>query len=273
MALRGATAAAVAAAAVAIGARAPPANAVRPAAVTTLATHRATLPLRSIDVVIVVFHSGQPGARWSACDHVAGAAGRPTNRIEPMLSSTRGSWLSVKAFIFNCGTSIASEPSMDSHLDVYLNDHFAGAVAALEILETLEHHPDAPHLNRFAAELRSAIANDRDELELLMRRADIEKSTTRRAVGWLSEKAAELKVRVDDPRGGALRAFELIEIVALGIDGKRALWSALATVAVGVPELRDTDFTRLSQRAEEQRQAIEIHRLEWAKAALTQRSS
>jgi hypothetical protein len=170
----------------------------------------------------------------------------------------------------------ALTPSMDTphtRLAVYLNDHLAGAVSALEILETLEQQPDAPDLNRFAAELRTEIAEDRDELERLMCRADIAQSTARRAAAWISEKAVELKVRVDDPNGGSLRIFELIEIVALGIDGKRALWAALATAAAGVPALKGVDYSRLSERADAQRQTTEVRRLQWATTALSRRSS
>jgi methyl-accepting chemotaxis protein len=159
-----------------------------------------------------------------------------------------------------------------THLATYLSDHLAGAAAALEILETLEKRPDAPELNRFAAELGKAIAEDRDELAQLMRRAGLTVSSVRRAAGWISEKAAELKVHIDDPLDGSLRTFELIEIVAQGIDGKRALWAALAKIATGMPQLQ-ADYPRLSQRADSQRQAIEDRRLQWATAALTRTSS
>jgi hypothetical protein len=159
-----------------------------------------------------------------------------------------------------------------THLGVYLNDHLAGAVFAIEILGTLEQHPDARDLNAFAAELRTAITEDRDELEQLMRRAEIPKSTARRAAGWITEKATELKVRVDDPKGGSLRIFELLELVALGMDGKRALWAALSAVADGLPALRGVDYTRLSDRAGAQRRAIEVRRLQWATTALTRKA-
>ena len=58
----------------------------------------------------------------------------------------------------------------EQHLATYLNDHLAGAVAALELLEHLgKAHADTP-TGRFAAELRADIAADRKELEALMAR-------------------------------------------------------------------------------------------------------
>jgi hypothetical protein len=154
-----------------------------------------------------------------------------------------------------------------------LNDHLAGAVAALEMLELLEQHHDAPELSEFAAKLRTEVAQDRDHLERLMRDANVAVSGARRAAAWISEKAAELKLRVDDPGGGPLRIFELLEAVSLGIDGKRALWVAMASAADGVAALQGVDYPRLSQRAEAQRHAIEIHRLQWASRALRKKSS
>jgi hypothetical protein len=153
-----------------------------------------------------------------------------------------------------------------TNLAVYLNDHLAGAAAALESLDVLSKHPDAPELNAFAIELRTAIAEDRDTLQAMMRSANISPSAGRQAAGWIGEKMAEMKVWIDDPADGALRAFELLELVALGIDGKRGLWITLNTAML--PELRGADYARLLQRAESQREAIEKHRLQWGRKVL-----
>jgi hypothetical protein len=153
-----------------------------------------------------------------------------------------------------------------NHLAVYLNDHLAGAAAALQTLDMLATHPDAAELNRIATELRTAIAEDREALEAIMRRVGVPSSGVRQAVGWIGEKAAELKVRVDDRSDGLLRIFELLEFVALGIDGKRALWAVLRAAAV--PELEGVDYETLSRRADAQRATIEALRLQWGTAAL-----
>jgi hypothetical protein len=54
------------------------------------------------------------------------------------------------------------------------------------------------------------------------------------------------------------------EAVALGIEGKRALWRALAAAAEVSPAFQVADYERLTQRAEEQRQRVETVRLEAA---------
>jgi hypothetical protein len=158
----------------------------------------------------------------------------------------------------------------DDHIATYLNDHLAGSVVALELLERLEAaHQGAP-LESFIAELRTDVEADRKELESLMSALQISESRTRKASAWIAEKFTELKLRFDDPAAdGDLRLLESIEAVALGIDGKRALWRSLAAAAAaGAPKLQMLDYERLEHRAEEQRSRIEAVRLDAAKKAL-----
>jgi hypothetical protein len=73
---------------------------------------------------------------------------------------------------------------------------------------------------------------------------------------------------LDDRTTGALRLLESVEAVALGIEGKLALWRGLSAAAETTPELRAVDYERLLQRASEQRRRIEAIRLEAAKSVL-----
>jgi hypothetical protein len=156
----------------------------------------------------------------------------------------------------------------DKHLATYLNDHLAGAAGALELLEHLEAAYTGTDIGRFAAELRTEIKADQQELERLMQRLDVAESHTRKAAAWFAEKVSELKLRLDDPGDGALRLFQSLEALSLGIEGKRGLWRALAAAAEDQPALRLADYEHLIQRAEEQRRLVESVRLEAAKKAL-----
>jgi hypothetical protein len=152
------------------------------------------------------------------------------------------------------------------HLAIYLNDHLAGSVAALEILEHLEAEATdlAPHL----AKLRTDIETDRQELRTLMHRLGISESRVRKVGSWIVEQLTEVKLEVDDESGGALRRLERLEAVALGIHGKSALWSALNAAAAIAPELRGPDYQYLIQQAEDQRTRVEVFRLQAASSAL-----
>lgn len=156
----------------------------------------------------------------------------------------------------------------NTHLATYLNDHLAGSVIALEMLGHIEAAQAGTAVQPAAAELRADIAADRHELEELMGRLGVAQSGPRKAMAWLSEKAAQLKLRLDDKTSGALHLLEALEAVATGVEGKKALWLSLAAAAEDVAALRIADYAALVRRAEDQRCRVEVLRLGAAKAAL-----
>ncbi len=154
------------------------------------------------------------------------------------------------------------------YLQIYLTDHLAGSVMAIDILTQLENSWTGTHLSGDLIELRADIETDRGELQMLMEKLQFNETVLRKAMGWVAGKLAEMKLRMKDKSDGPLRLLESIEAVALGIDGKMALWRALDVAAEGRPELQGLDYEHLAQRAEDQRQRAEIIRLSAAKAAL-----
>jgi hypothetical protein len=70
----------------------------------------------------------------------------------------------------------------------YLNDHLAGSVVALELLDYLIATHFKADLTAFFRQLHADIAADRDELQGLMKHLDIDESRTRKASAWLAEK-------------------------------------------------------------------------------------
>ena len=158
----------------------------------------------------------------------------------------------------------------NDHLSTYLNDHLAGAVAALDLLARLEAAQAGTPAASALAELRADIAADRQKLEALMARLEIDESRSRKALAWIAERATHLKLRLDDSSDGALARLEALDALAVGVEGKRALWQALAAAADGSPGLEGVDYDRLTQRADEQRDRIEVLRLEAARSALVE---
>ena len=154
------------------------------------------------------------------------------------------------------------------HLATYLNDHLAGSVVALELLEHLEATHSGDTLSNFFRELHADVSADREELERLMKELNIDQSRTRKASAWLAEKMTELKLGFDDPKAGALLLFESLEALSLGIEGKHSLWTAMEATAKESSSLQLTDYERLQQRAKEQRDRVEELRIKTAPTAL-----
>ena len=155
----------------------------------------------------------------------------------------------------------------NKHLAIYLNDHLAGATGALELLAHLqEAHADTP-VGAALAQLHSEIEAERQELERLIDRLQIRVSGPRKMGAWLGEKLAYIKLQLDDKASGAMRLFEGMEALSLGIQGKRGLWRVLAVESATLAELRGSDYDKLVQRSEDQHRRVEEMRLQAAKEA------
>jgi hypothetical protein len=120
-------------------------------------------------------------------------------------------------------------------LSIYLNDHLAGSVIALELLEQLQADASDRSFATTLTNLQAGIRADRQTLEDLMRQLQIDASQPRQALAWVTEKLGQVKLRIDDPEHGALRRMEALETIALGNAGTPALRRALATVSSQSP--------------------------------------
>jgi len=150
---------------------------------------------------------------------------------------------------------------MSENLGTYLNDHVAGSVLALELLNHLIDLPEAPD-RKLLTQLRIEIQEDQDVLRQLLRSVGAKESTARKAAAWLTEKLGRAKLRIDESGSGELRMLEGLETLALGIQGKLALWRSLATLEDAVPPLKTLDLARLQSRALEQFERVDRLRLD-----------
>jgi hypothetical protein len=151
------------------------------------------------------------------------------------------------------------------HLGTYLSDHLAGSVAALELFKRLKSANAGTPRGPVFADLLQEIERDQTALRNLLKELDFRESPTRKAAAWLAERFV-LKLLAKNP-GDKLVRFEQLEALALGIQGKRALWLALKAVAAQAPLFEPVDLMRLEQRAKEQHECVETIRLDAARDA------
>ena len=150
----------------------------------------------------------------------------------------------------------------------YLNDHLAGSVGALELLDRLVETQEGKPLHGFFQELRRDIEKDQEKLEELIQRLGAEESTVRKAGAWIAEKLSRPKLPLTDDGDGEHGLFLALEALALGITGKRLLWRALETASQSAPALASLDYRELERRASEQGERVEEKRLEFAQRVL-----
>ena len=149
-------------------------------------------------------------------------------------------------------------------LTIYLNDHLAGSVGALELIDHLiETYSEKP-LGKFFKDLRNEIDADQSSLKDLIEKLGEKESPVRQAGAWVAEKFSRSKIRLSDSEEGKMGLLHALESLTLGITGKRGLWTALSATADHLPRLRELDYARLERRAVEQFDRVEAKRLEIA---------
>jgi len=136
-------------------------------------------------------------------------------------------------------------------LSIYLNDHLAGATVGVNLA-----HRAAP--GAIAVE----IEEDRDALVQIMDRLGVGRDPVKLAVGWAAVQAARLRFAAVP-----LSGLEEIEALALGVEGKLALWQVLRHTHGDDPRLRGVDLDDLISRARSQRRTLERLRLRAADGA------
>jgi hypothetical protein len=155
-------------------------------------------------------------------------------------------------------------------LGVYLNDHLAGSAAGLELAEKLRDNNQGTELGKVVEALHRDIAQDREALEELMARLEVERHPVKEAAGWALEKLSRLRLNPALTGGADLTRLLETEALSLGIEGKLAMWLALKVAAdAGDARLAGNDFDRLIERARGQRRALEPHRIAAALASFS----
>ena len=153
-------------------------------------------------------------------------------------------------------------------LVTYLNDHLAGSVAALELVDRLTRLCRGTEREKIFRRLRDEIEEDQEVLRQLLQAIGGKESKVRKAAAWLTEKIGEAKLELDATGGGELRLLEALEALGLGIQGKLGLWRALEAASPGNPELGRLDLSRLERRARDQFERVETLRLQVARSAI-----
>jgi hypothetical protein len=154
---------------------------------------------------------------------------------------------------------------MNPDLTTYLHDHLAGANAAVEVIGLLQKHLGEPMRVSFLNSLSIEVQEDKQTLEAFLSTLAQRPSTIKDSAAWVSSRLVGFKVREGKRAFGA---FEALEFLALGIQGKLHLWKALERSAA-CGNVRDKpNFRLLIERAEAQHRNIEVLRLALATIAL-----
>jgi hypothetical protein len=153
----------------------------------------------------------------------------------------------------------------------YLQDHLAGSVAALQLMETLADHERGLPLEQKLRGLHYEVTEEQERLKAILARLEGEESPLKRAAAWLTEKLHRARLALVERADPALARLEGLESLSLGLQGKLALYRALEDVAAHEPRLGGYPFAALQARTLIQHAMVEQERMAAARAAFRDR--
>ena len=157
---------------------------------------------------------------------------------------------------------------MRDPLLTYLGDHAAGAAGAIDVLSSLVRRHRGTRTGAVLRNLLDEIRADDRTLRAFASTVGANGPRPKRLFGKAAGKLTRARLGSLAGTNQPFALFEALEMLAIGILGKRSLWRALGEVADARPEVRRLDLPELEARAEEQFARVEALRLETAPSAI-----
>lgn len=157
---------------------------------------------------------------------------------------------------------------MDTLLGIYLNDQLAMGVLWRELARRSARSNRGTPAGDALAEVAKQIAEDVETFREIMGRVGCRENPVKIWAALLLERLGRLKPNGRLTQYSPLSRFVELELLVMGIDSKKQLWTTLRDLAGLGTRLPDVDFERLIERAERQRQALEPARTRAGTSAL-----
>jgi len=161
-----------------------------------------------------------------------------------------------------------SAAATSKYLPIYLNDHLGGSTTGVELVSRIAKQHKGDEIGALAERLRGEIQADRDTLLEFMETLGASTEKAKVAMGWISEKVGRLKLNGELREPSPLSPLVELEGLSMGIEGKRLLWVSLLATEPVAERLGRERLQELIDRAERQRDEVEVQRREVARRAL-----
>lgn len=156
----------------------------------------------------------------------------------------------------------------DKPMDVYLNDHLAGAKFGGGLADQLRSEHQGTPLGELMESLAPLIEQDRQTLIGVLEKLGTSENPVKQATTWIAEKVSRVKFAGMSSGEAALGTFMALETLTLGVEGKLSMWMVLKEVASRYPPLASVDLDELIERARSQHALLERERIAASKLAL-----
>jgi hypothetical protein len=152
-------------------------------------------------------------------------------------------------------------------LPIYLNDHLAGSTAGVELARRLRaSNEDDEEFGPALAEICAEVESDRETLKAVMDRLGVGQGRLKPAAAVVGERLGRLKLNGRLRGYSPLSRLDELELLQLGVVGKRRLWRALEHTHA--EDLSGFELGALAERATSQLRRLEALHLKAASLAL-----
>lgn len=152
---------------------------------------------------------------------------------------------------------------METLLGIYLNDQLAMGLAWRELARRAARNNRGTGFEVPLREVASAIAEDVETFRGVMRAVPVRANPVKTGFAFAAERLGRFKPNGRLASYSPLSRFWELEALAMGIEGKKILWTTLRDQAKLGKRLADVDFDALLARADRQRSVLEPARV-WA---------
>lgn len=153
-------------------------------------------------------------------------------------------------------------------LQLYLNDHLAGATGGLALARRLaKNQRDTPFAADLAA-LAREVERDRETLIEIMDRIGVRRYPAKGWLALLAERAGRLKLNGSLVQRSPLSMVVELEMMRLGIEGKASGWRSLRELTEAEPRLDAAQLDELERHARAQADDVEGMRVRAVAMAL-----
>lgn len=166
-------------------------------------------------------------------------------------------------------TTSAERGTLVRSLDIYLNDHYAGAVVGVELARRRTRGATNEEEARSLRELTAEIDEDRRSLRKIMASLDVDVSLHKAWAAWIGERLTRLKANGSVLTVSPLTKLIELESLRLGVEGKASGWRSLLVVAQHDSRLDSAAIERLHERAQGQLEVLEGLRVHHATELLS----
>jgi hypothetical protein len=154
----------------------------------------------------------------------------------------------------------AAEKGLMMHhdmLDIYLNDHLAGATLGAGLARHVAHRHRRTVVSSRLEQIADEIGQDRQALLSIMDGLGMPARRYKVCAGWAAERVRRLKPNGVLRRSSGVDTVVELEALRLGVEGKSLLWLTLLAVAPRRTDLDGAQLKELLDRARNQIDALE----------------